>query len=110
MLSHYKWRVYLFVAMLPDMNVQKPCDQRSLQCSSRPSQYVKSRAADLDSTFDVQDSQLGADLPVWFRLEVEYPRCSHRAQDNVRGFVRANWNSRMGQVGNPQHQFLLARI
>src|SRR6185369_5713285 len=80
-LDHLR-RVDLAVALL-DVNVDHPADERALQARPNAAQEVEARAGDLDAALEVDDPELGPEIPVRLGREGERALVPDLAQDLV---------------------------
>ena len=65
-------RSILLGVTLAVMQVEHVGDDRPLQASPRPRQYIESRAGDLDPTLKIDDAKGGSQFPMDLRLKVEF--------------------------------------
>ena len=103
LLAHHKGHVDLVVA-LPDMDVQHPGDQRSLQARAQSLQHVEAASRQLDAALKVDNAQCLAQFPVWSRFEVESAQRAFSAHHHVFAVVLADWYAGQRQVGNAAHR------
>ncbi len=71
--------------MLVGVQVQHEVDQRALELRAGPHQDRESRAGDLGGALEINDAELGTEIPVRFRLEVEAAGIAPGAHDLVVG-------------------------
>ena len=103
-------RRHLGVPVLIDMQVQHPGDECPAQARSGPAQHGEHGAGQLGCSWEVQDTEVFAKLPVWSRREVERLRCTPRADNHVVVIVGAYGHRLVWQIGQLQHDLCDARL
>ena len=89
-----------FAVALADVQVEHPGDQGALQARAGPAEHVEARAGDLDALLEVEDAQLGAQVPVGQGSEVEFFGRPHRPDaPRFRARLCPSGTSGSGQVG-----------
>jgi hypothetical protein len=69
--AHHEGRIDFLVAVLVDVNIGEPIDQRPLQSRTGALEQIETRAGKFDPALEVDDAQPGANLPVRQRREVK---------------------------------------
>ena len=78
------------------MQIEQQRDQGTLQPRTLATQHVKARSGDLDAALEIEDAELGPELPMGPRLERECARFALHAHLDVFGFVGADRHLRIG--------------
>ena len=69
-----KRRLHLAIAMLARVQVEHEVDERARQPRAAPLRTEKRAPAIFDAALEVEDAELGTEIPVRLRLEIERPR------------------------------------
>ena len=85
----HEGRVLLGVA-LADVQVEHIGDQRPLEARPGAAEHVEARTGDLDAALEVDDAERRAQVPVRFRLEIEFRQLANRPEDHVLAFILAD--------------------
>ena len=95
----HEWGVLLGIS-LTDVQVEHPGDQGTLQARPCSAEHVETRAGDLHPLLEVQDVQCGSQIPVGFRLEVEFGDLTHTPQHHVLTVILPVGRARIRDVGD----------
>ncbi len=107
---HHRRRVDLGVAVVRDVEVEHPRDERPLQARTGAVQHVEARARHLRAALEVDDAERLADLPMRLRREVEGARRPDLAHHHIRVLVGSDRHVRVRQVRNLEHPRFEARL
>ena len=99
----HEGQVLLAVA-LADVQVEHPGDEGALEAGAGPAEDVEARAGDLDALLEVEDAELGAQLPVRQGGEVECLGLAHGADGFVVVLAVAVGNGSVDQVGDGRNE------
>jgi hypothetical protein len=92
------------VTVLAGVQVEHEVDERARQPRALAHQHGEPRAGDLRAALEVEDAQLGPEVPVRLRLEVERGGIAHAPHFAVVVGAPADRHARMRDVGNEQQQ------
>ena len=95
---HQERRQHLGVAVLPGVKVEHEGGERPLQARAQPHVGHEARAGQLGAALEVENPELGADVPVVPGFEVEAGRFADDPLDPVGRLVGAHRNRLVGDV------------
>jgi hypothetical protein len=93
-------RQHLGVSMLPSVHIEHEIDQGALQFRAHVPVQGEACAGDFGGAFEVENAELGSEIPVRLRLEVEARRLGEAPHLNVVLRRAAHRNGLMRDIGN----------
>ena len=87
------------------MKIEHKVDQGSLQSCAESFVYGESRTGQLSGSVEVENVQIGADIPVGSVFEIESPRFPPFSDLHVVGVIFAYRGFRIWSIGNSEKQF-----
>ena len=105
-----KRRQHFRIAMLARMRVQHEVDQRALQLRAQPKIDGKPGAGDFGSPVEIENSQVGADIPMRLGFEVECAGLAERAYHQIVVGGLPDRHRLMRNVRNASQQLAIFRI
>ena len=103
---HQEGRQHLGVAVFARVHVQEKVDQCPFQFGAQPPVKRKARARDFAGAGEIQNPQLGSQIPMRFGLEIELRRFAGAAHLHVVGFRFADRDGLVGNIRNAGQQLL----
>jgi hypothetical protein len=92
------------------MHIEHPLNQRALQLGAGPGKHIETRARQFDAAFKIHDAQRGTQIPMRYRLKIEWARLAHRFDDNIFAVVFAKRYILVRQIGHHSQQIIQARL
>src|SRR5258707_8094017 len=89
----------LGVAVAAGMDVQHEVDERPLEQGAGAEVDGEAGAGELGAALEVEDAELGPQVPVGLGREIEVPRDAHRPLATVVRLVPADGNRGVRQIG-----------